>query len=235
MFIPLKDDNPTRITPFVTIAVIGACVVAFLFQLSLEGPLQERFVYAFGMIPAVLFGTRELDPRIGAVPASASLFTSMFLHGGVLHLAGNMLYLWIFGNNIEDVMGHVRFVVFYLACGLAAALTQAFVDPSSTIPMIGASGAIAGVLGAYIMLHPHAHVLVFIWFIIFIRTVWLPAGLVLGIWIALQVVNALLTPASQGGVAWFAHIGGFVAGMILIHLFRRDDPHDDGVRRGPWG
>lgn len=229
MFLPIKDDNPTRIVPVVTVALIGLCVAVYLYQLSLGRYADERFLLAYGMIPAVLLGDAQLDPRVGAVAPLASLVTSMFVHGGLMHLIGNMVYLWVFGNNIEDAMGHVRYTLFYLLCGVAAAVTQAFIDPDSRIPMVGASGAISGVLGAYLVLHPQAKVTIFVWLLIFIRFVQLPAGLVLGIWILLQVFNAATADPQAGGVAWFAHIGGFFAGLILLPLLRgREAPYIGG-------
>jgi membrane associated rhomboid family serine protease len=172
------------------------------------------------MIPAVLFGERALPPELATIPSELSVITSMFLHGGWLHLIGNMLYLWIFGNNVEDAMGHVRFVVFYLLCGTAAALTQAVQDPASTVPMIGASGAIGGVLGAYLLLYPRARVLVLIPLGFFMHTLRLPAIAVLGFWFVLQFLQSAMTAGQVGGVAYWAHIGGFIAGMVLIVPFR---------------
>ena len=158
--IPLHDDNPTRHFPFMTVVLIVACVLTFLWQLSLPEPEQRRVVYALGVIPSVLLQDRILPDSIAMVRTELTLFTSMFLHGGWLHLVGNMLYLWIFGNNIEDRLGIPLFIVFYVLCGVAAALTQALPDPASVVPMIGASGAISGVLGAYLLLYPRASVLV---------------------------------------------------------------------------
>jgi membrane associated rhomboid family serine protease len=160
----------------------------------------------------------------------------MFLHGGWLHIIGNMLYLWIFGNNIEDILGHVGFVLFYVACGAAAALAQSALDVDSTVPMIGASGAIAGVLGAYAVLFPRAHVLVLLPLGFFSQVIRLPALLVLGFWFVLQFIEGGLTASSgEGGVAYWAHIGGFVAGLVLIFLFpRRSSPTSWRRRRGPW-
>ena len=218
--IPLRDDNPTSITPFVTYALIAACVLVFLWQMSLGEKGFEAAVLALGVTPATLLGDARLPPELYLVPPVATVFSSMFLHGGFMHLAGNMLYLWIFGNNVEDSMGHVRFVVFYLLCGVAAALAQAWPNPDSTIPMIGASGAISGVLGAYLLLFPRARVLVLIPLGAFSRIVYVPAMFVLGFWFVLQLINTALSDAGQGGVAWGAHIGGFVAGMILIPVFK---------------
>jgi membrane associated rhomboid family serine protease len=219
--IPLHDDNPTRITPFVTIGLIAACTVVFFYQLSLGSRGGELFVYRYGALPAVLFGRESLPSGVAVLPASFSLVTSMFLHGGFLHLIGNMLYLWIFGNNIEDAMGHFRFIVFYLVCGVIAASSHAMTDPGSAVPMIGASGAISGVLGAYLLLYPRAHVLVLIPIWIFIRMFYVPAAFVLGFWFLMQVLlGAGSLGRGGGGVAFFAHIGGFIAGMALIGLFK---------------
>ncbi len=218
--IPLRDDNPTSITPYVTYAFIGACVLAFLWQLSLGQKGFEAAVAALGVIPVTLLGDESLPPALYLVPPAATLFTSMFLHGGFMHLAGNMLYLWIFGNNVEDAMGHVRFVIFYVLSGLAAAMAQALPNPDSTIPMIGASGAISGVLGAYLLLYPRARVLVLIPLGAFSRVIYVPAMFVLGFWFVLQLISSALADPSQGGVAFGAHIGGFVAGMVLIPLFK---------------
>lgn len=235
MLIPIRDENPTLRVPVVTVAIIAACVVVSLYQLALSEREEQVFALGFGMIPSVLFGERQLSASIPSVDPWLTVITSMFLHGGLLHLAGNMVYLWVFGNNIEDAMGHVRFVVFYLVCGAAAALAQAYVEPDSSIPMIGASGAVSGVLGAYLVLHPHARVVV-LFFYGLVTTVTLPAMAVLGWWIVVQVVNVLIAEPGQGGVAWYAHIGGFIAGMVLILFFRHSHvPLGSGARRrGPW-
>ena len=220
--IPLQDDNPTELTPVVTVAFIALCVLVFFYQASLPPRPSEAFVFEYGAIPALLFGEADLPPSIAVgIPAYGTLVTSMFLHGGWMHLIGNMLYLWIFGNNIEDVMGHARFVVFYLACGILAALSHAVTEPTSTIPMVGASGAISGVLGAYILLFPRAHVLVFMPGVGMMRVA---AGVVLGLWFFMQLLSGGMSiGGSGGGVAFFAHIGGFVAGMVLIRFFKRPD------------
>lgn len=219
--IPLHDDNPTRTFPFITVVFILANILVFFYQVSL-GPVSGRlFVYQFGAVPAVIFGRDALPSGVAAIPASLSLLTSMFLHGGFLHLAGNMLFLWIFGNNIEDSMGHVRFIVFYAACGVIAALSHGLVEPNSAVPMIGASGAISGVLGAYLLLFPRAHVLVLIPLGFFMQLVRIPAGFVLGFWFLLQFLSGTAAVGrSGGGIAWFAHIGGFLAGMVLIGFFK---------------
>jgi membrane associated rhomboid family serine protease len=218
--IPLHDDNPTTIKPFLTIAFIVICSLVFLWQLSLGTSGFELAVYRLGVIPAALLGDKILPPELAVLSPTLTIFTSMFMHGGWMHLIGNMLYLWIFGNNIEDAMGHVRFVVFYLLCGIAAVFAQALPNMDSTIPMIGASGAISGVLGAYLLLFPRAHVLVLVPLGFFTRTMYLPAMVVLGFWFVLQLVNSALADSGQGGVAFGAHIGGFIAGMVLLPLFK---------------
>jgi len=218
--IPLHDDNPTTIRPYVTVAVIVICGVAFLWQFSSGPQGQQDIAYSFGAVPAVLFGHAQLLPELYFIPASLTVFSSMFLHGGWMHLIGNMLYLWIFGNNVEDSMGHVRFVVFYLVCGIAAVFAHALPNAESPIPMIGASGAISGILGAYLLLHPHARVLVLIPLGIFFHTMRLKAMWVLGFWIVLQLVSSAFADPSKGGVAFGAHIGGFVAGLALIPFFK---------------
>ena len=232
--IPLHDDNPTHRSPVLTIGLIAACVLVFLWQASLPPQAAQAAVYSFGMIPAVVFGEAYLRSELAAVPPALSVVTSMFMHGGWMHLIGNMLYLWIFGNNIEDSMGHVRFIVFYLLCGAAAAMTQALQDPGSTVPMIGASGAIGGVLGGYALLYPHARVLVLVPIGFFLTTIRIPALVVLGFWFVLQFVQSAMTPDTGGGVAYWAHIGGFVAGLVLIVFFKdRSVPLFGGPRRRP--
>lgn len=218
--IPIHDDNPTSIQPVVTLAFIVACVLVFLWQISHGLRGQEIIVYSLGVIPKVLLGEARLAPEITWVPPAATVVTSMFLHGGWMHLIGNMLYLWIFGNNVEDAMGHVRFVVFYLLCGVAAVFVQALPNPDSTIPMIGASGAISGILGAYMLLYPKAKVLVMIPLGFFLHTVRMPALWVLGLWFAMQLISSLMADPSRGGVAFGAHIGGFIAGLLLIPFLK---------------
>lgn len=221
LFLPIADDNPTRRTPFVTWTMMGLCIAVFLWQQSL-GPMEQRAaLYSYGVVPSVLFGIKTLPPELDAIPAWLSVVSSMFMHGGWLHLGGNMLYLWIFGNNVEDSMGHGRFLVFYLLCGALAALAQSVPAPESVIPMVGASGAIAGVLGAYLLLHPKANVKVFLWIIIIFRIINVPAMVVLGGWFVMQFISGASAPIDQGGVAFLAHIGGFVAGSVLILVFRQ--------------
>jgi membrane associated rhomboid family serine protease len=229
--IPLRDDNPSSTPQVVTIVFIVMCVLVFLWQLSFGPQGGQRIVYALGVVPASLLGQGQLPPELSLVSPWMTVFTSMFMHGGWMHLIGNMLYLWIFGDNVEDSMGHGRFVVFYLLCGIAAVLAQALPDPSSTIPMVGASGAISGVLGAYLLLYPHARVLVAIPLGFLLHTMRIPAGLVLVLWFGLQLFSSASAQPGQGGVAFRAHIGGFIAGMILIPLFKQRR-----VRlRLPWG
>jgi membrane associated rhomboid family serine protease len=222
--IPLKDDNPTSIQPVITLSIIVLCVLVFLWQLTLSPEGGRAAVYALGFIPAVLSGNAELPPQLVWVPSSLTVFTSMFLHGGFLHLAGNMLYLWIFADNVEDSMGHGRFILFYALCGVAAALAQAAPELGSTIPMIGASGAVSGILGAYVLLYPHARILVVVPLVVILYTLRLPAIIVLGIWFAIQLMSSLAAPAVGGGVAFRAHLGGFIAGVLLIRLFAVRQP-----------
>jgi membrane associated rhomboid family serine protease len=217
MFIPLKDDNPIQTFPLVTVGLILANGWVFFHQISLDVVESQRFVFLWGAIPYQIITGESLYGPSG-ISVYLTLVTSMFLHGGFLHLFGNMLYLWIFGNNIEDTLGHFRFLVFYLVCGLSAALTQVFSSPSSTVPMIGASGAVAGVLGAYILLFPGARVLTLLFIIIIIKLVRLPALIVLGFWFFLQLMGVM--GGAMSNVAFFAHIGGFLVGLILVKLFR---------------
>ena len=230
--IPYKDDNPTFRTPIVTFALIAANVFVWVFFQGLgQSPTLEHSVCQLGLIPghlshAIAAGARvQLGPneycRVGDLPGWATVLTSMFTHGGWLHLIGNMWFFWIFGNNVEDSMGRFRFLIFYLLCGTAAALAQSLANPSSPIPMVGASGAISGVMGAYIILYPRVrvHMLVFLGF--FITKIAVPAYLMLIYWLLIQVVSGALAVGQEGGgVAFLAHIGGFVAGMVLVLLFR---------------
>jgi membrane associated rhomboid family serine protease len=242
---PISDDNPRHIQPIVTSSLIGACVLVFLWQISLGDYRGQAAVMQFGMIPARLFGYGEVSPAFAVVPGWATVLTSMFMHGGFMHLGLNMLFLWIFGDNVEDSMGHARYLVFYLLCGVAAAVAQGAINPTSTIPMVGASGAISGVLGAYMLLHPHATVRTLIFIGLFVTIVHVPALFVLGIWFLMQIVSGMLPSSGEGGVAFFAHIGGFVAGMALVPFFKkpnvklfqasRSRPFEVERRRGPWG
>ncbi len=219
--IPLRDDNPTRTRPIVTYVVLGLCVIVFLWQLALGPGGNEVAVYALGFIPAVVFGGADLPEQLVWVPPPATILTSMFLHGGLLHLAGNLLYLWIFADNVEDRMGAGRFVLFYALCGIAAALAQAIGDLDSNIPMIGASGAVSGVLGAYILLFPRARVLVAIPIFVVLYTLRLPAVWVLGVWFLGQLMSSVALSSAGAGIAFRAHVGGFVAGLLLVTFFTR--------------
>jgi len=214
--IPFKDDNPTRTFPFVTIGIIAINILVYIWELI--SPAGEKYiVFTYGAIPSNLISFEKTQPLHPVL----TIFSSMFLHGGLLHVGGNMLYLWIFGDNIEDLLGRFRFILFYLVCGIAAAYSHAITSPSSIIPMIGASGAIAGVLGAYIVLFPRAKVRTLIFFGFFVEVVKIPALIVIGFWAIIQVVNGILSQSliGQGGVAWFAHIGGFLVGLLTIKLW----------------
>jgi membrane associated rhomboid family serine protease len=242
---PISDDNPRRETPIVTWSIIGICILVYLWQASLGDERGQIAVYEYGMIPARVFGEAELRPELTAIPAWSTMLTSMFMHGGIMHLALNMLFLWIFGDNVEDSMGQVRYLAFYIACGAAAAMAQALTNLGSTIPMIGASGAISGVLGAYVLLHPRATVRVLLIIGLFVTIVHVPAMIVLGLWFLTQIASAAITPTDSGGVAFWAHVGGFVAGMALVPFFKErgvplfQPPHSRPFeverRRGPWG
>ena len=218
--IPLRDANPTRRTPIVTLALIAAATVVFAYELGIAETGGEdalaRFIQQWGAVPADVSAALAAGDWFGG--ASLGVVTSIFLHGGWLHLIGNMLYLWIFGNNIEDRFGRVPYLLFYLAGGVAAALAQVAIDPTSAIPMVGASGAIAAVLGAYLVLFPRARVLSLVFLGVFYQLIEVRAVLVLGFWFILQLIDGLTSlgiPEAEGGVAFFAHIGGFVAGMIV--------------------
>ncbi len=226
--LPLKDDVPSGSVPIVTVGLIALNVLAFVYQFSLQasgGPdaarAAQQFVVEFGLLPCRLTG--QCAPGDFPHPA-LTIFTSMFLHGGLFHVGGNMLYLWIFGDNVEDRLGHGRFLVFYLLSGVAAALAQTVTAPASGVPMVGASGAVSGVLGAYLLLFPHARILTLVTFGFFARFLHVPAVVVLGFWIVVQFLNGLVTFGAGddggGGVAWFAHIGGFLAGIALLYLLR---------------
>lgn len=242
---PISDDNPSHIKPYVTYTFIGICVAVYLWQFSLGAKEGEQAVFQLGMIPARLFGYKDLPPDLATVSPWMTVITSMFMHGGFMHLGGNMLFLWIFGDNVEDSMGHLRYAIFYLACGAAAALTQGMLNPDSEIPMVGASGAISGVMGAYVLLHPYATIRVLLFLGILFWIAHVPALLVLGFWFAAQLFNAATAPADVPGVAFWAHVGGFVAGAILVFVFKdkyvaiwqsaRSKPFELEKRKGPWG
>jgi membrane associated rhomboid family serine protease len=233
---PLKDDNPTTITPVVTWMLIAINVMVFLYQVSLEPRASQLLVYQYGAIPAVVAGGQRLPARLATIPPILSIFTSMFLHGGWMHLIGNMWFLWIFGNNIEEAMGGLRYLVFYLLCGFLASWSHILSNTGSILPSIGASGAIAGVLGAYIMLYPRARVWTLIFLGFFMRLLYIPAGVMLGYWFLLQVLNGgMAGRQNAGGVAFWAHIGGFVAGVLFVGLFKKTDVRFFNPPRRPAG
>jgi len=221
---PLRDDNPTTITPIVTWALIAINAMIFLYQVSL-GPRDLRlFVYQYGAIPSVVTGEQRLPANVAVIPPILSMVTNVFLHGGWMHLIGNMWYLWIFGNNLEEAMGRLRFILFYLLCGILASITHILFNMNSSIPSIGASGAISGVLGGYLMLYPRARVLTLIYLGFFVRLVQIPAAFMLGFWFVLQVLSGSMAGNQQGGgIAFWAHIGGFVAGILLVGLFKKKE------------
>jgi membrane associated rhomboid family serine protease len=225
--IPIRDLNPRRTFPVVNVLLIALNVLAFFFELSL-GPRLDEFVMAAAFVPARVFGA---GPGSGLVPGVASTLISMFLHGGWGHLLGNMLFLWIFGDNVEDRLGHFRYLLFYILCGYAATFAYAFFSLGSTVPAIGASGAISGVLGAYLVLFPRARIVTLVWLFIFVRFIEIPVMVYLPLWFLMQFfsgVSSLGAEPAAGGVAWFAHIGGFISGPLLLLLL-------GGLRRRPVG
>jgi membrane associated rhomboid family serine protease len=219
--IPLKDDSPSALKPFVTISLIVTCTGVFLWQRSLDAPAGRQAVAALGAIPAVLLTEARLPADLQWIPRFASPLTSMFLHGGWMHLLGNMLFLWIYGDNVEDAMGHGRYLAFYLLCGIAAIFVQALSNPQSPYPIIGASGAISGVLGAYLLLFPRARVLTLVLLPFFFTTLRMPAMLLLLLWFAVQLISDLAVPDGGASVAFRAHIGGFLTGMLLVPFLKR--------------
>ena len=229
MLFPLKDINPTQRFPFVTVLLIAANVIVFVYELVL-GRGVNAFITAYGMIPYEITRAADLTGESVGLPIvhvpgppliHLTVLTSMFIHAGFLHILGNMLYLWIFGNNIEDLLGPLKFVVFYIVCGIAAAITHILIEPSSAVPTVGASGAVSGVLGAYLVVHPRAKVLTLVFLGFFARVMLVPAAFLLVFWFVLQIfsgLGSLGAGAGAGGVAWFAHIGGFVSGIVLVKL-----------------
>ncbi|HMB53734.1 MAG TPA: rhomboid family intramembrane serine protease [Thermoanaerobaculia bacterium] len=231
--IPLRDDNPTHRKPVVTVALIALNLVLFVYELSL-GERVGPFLQEAAFVPS-----RAFDGGLaGAGSESLSILLSMFLHGGWMHFLGNMLFLWIFGDNIEDRLGHLRFVVFYLGAGYAAALAHAFAGPESMLPAIGASGAISGILGAYLLLHPKAPIQTLVFLGFFVTTIRVPALVYLPLWFILQLFSGITEISNRaggevGGVAWWAHIGGFVAGPVLLFLlggFKKGGPGEPRPR-----
>jgi membrane associated rhomboid family serine protease len=215
--IPLRDVIPSRTTPFITVTIIVLNALAWFYEVTLPPRQLNAFLYFYGVVPA------QFTP--------ATLVTSMFLHGGWLHVIGNMWYLWIFGDNVEDRLGHGRFIVFYLLCGIAAALGQTAIDPTSTLPTIGASGAIAGVMGAYFVLYPQSRVLTIVTLLIFWEIIEVPAIVLLGFWFLMQLFSAgaiaVTASTSGGGVAFMAHVVGFVTGIVGVFVFRKRQRADE--------
>jgi membrane associated rhomboid family serine protease len=226
LFIPLKDINPTRRKPVVTWGLIAMNILVYLYQLW-YGHGGANLVASLGAIPFEITRMTDLASPIAGIfhapgpkPIFLTLFSSMFLHGGPLHIGFNMLYLYIFGNNIEDVLGPVRFIFFYLAAGLFAHAMHIAADPGSIIPTIGASGAISGVMGAYLVLFPQARIMTLMWIFIFIQFIYIPAFVIIIYWFVIQIISGFMSLGGQfgGGVAWFAHIGGFLGGIFMIFL-----------------
>lgn len=219
MFIPIRDDAPTVRKPYLTVSLIVVNSLIFFYSISLGARGFQLFTIQFGYIPVEFVSGLELTPELAA-SAYLTPFTSMFMHGGWLHLIGNMLFLWIYGNNIEDYFGPVKFLLFYLVSGLAAIALYTLFGPSSQVPLVGASGAIAGVMGAYMVLHPRARITVLMVFF-FIQFITLPAKVVLGIWFVYQLLMSMIGSATGGGVAWMAHVGGFAFGWAILKLLTR--------------
>ena len=219
--IPVHDDNPAHLTPWVTWGLIAGCALVFLWQWMAGDVGLKAAIAGLGATPEILFGGEHALEDPPWVPGWLTVFTSMFLHGSVAHLLGNLLFLYVFGNNVEDAMGHARFVVFYLLCGAVAVFAQALPNPASTVPMVGASGAISGVLGAYLLLYPRARVLLALPPLMFLTIGWVRAVWVLLGWFLMQLVMASMAGVGGGGVAFGAHIGGFLAGMALVPLFKQ--------------
>jgi membrane associated rhomboid family serine protease len=227
--IPIKDENPGKHFPLITLLIIAANIGVFVYQVLLDPRQQVVFIMSFGMVPAQLLGQA---PRLyGNFPAALTLLSSQFLHGGILHIAGNMLYLWIFGNNVEDVLGKWRFLIFYLLCGTLAAIAHIILYPYSDIPMVGASGAIAGILGAYLITFPGARVRVLIFLVFFVTIARVQAFWVLGIWFLMQILYATLSKTGDTSVAYLAHVGGFLAGIWLMKKMRPRAPNKWGKKR----
>ena len=218
-FFPISDINATKNRPIISWTILICCILIFIYQKNLGYHLEQKTLFAFGMIPSLLFNIKQLPDELAIIPSYMTLISSMFLHGGWMHLIGNMAYLYIFGDNIEDELGKFKFVIFYLFCGIFAGLSQALIDINSEIPMIGASGAISGILGAYLILFPKKDIKVFFWFFIFIKIFRIPAMYVIGCWIFIQFFS--LNNLEESNIAYVAHIGGFITGMILIIFLKK--------------
>ena len=231
--IPISDENPSRLTPFVTWGIIAACIIAFFWQLSFSEQAEDSLLLTFAFVPRNLFGDVASVSLYGIPWPWYTLITSMFLHGGFLHLGGNMLYLWIFGNNVEDAMGHARFAAFYFICGIAAALSEGMMNPHSGLPMLGASGAISGVLAGYVLIYPRARITVIIPLGILLYPTKISAFYVVGFWFVLQLLNVVGTTPGGPGTAWWAHVGGFIAGLVLTPMLS-SFPLFGRYSRVPW-
>ncbi|MDC3063503.1 rhomboid family intramembrane serine protease [Alphaproteobacteria bacterium] len=218
-FFPISDINATKNKPVISWTILISCIFIFLYQKNLSYHLEQKTILIFGMIPSVLFNIKQLSEELSIIPSYMTLISSMFLHGGWMHLIGNMAYLYIFGDNIEDELGKLKFIFFYIFCGIFAGLSQALIDINSEIPMIGASGAISGILGAYIILFPKKNIKVFFWFFIFIKIFKIPAMYVIGCWIIFQFFS--LNNSEESNIAYVAHIAGFTSGIILIFFLRK--------------
>jgi len=224
LFLPYKDDNPTKTKPIVNWLLITLNIwVFFIWQFPLSLDEQVAYFSSFGFIPATFFGQFFYPSVEGIFWEWYSVITSMFSHGGIAHLFGNMLFLYLYGDNLEDALGKFRYLIFYIGCGLLAALAQAFLNPASQIPMVGASGAISGVIGGYLLLYPRANIRVFYWVILFVGTMMVPAYLVLGIWLLEQVLLFPESMKNAGGVAIAAHLGGFTGGFLLTPFLKKKE------------
>ncbi len=220
--IPLKDENPSNTVPVINVLLIVTNILVFIYM-NYAAPLSTRsIIFKLGFIPYELFHFVDVNPK-NLVPIPLTIFSAMFMHGGWLHLLSNMLYLWIFGDNIEDKLGHIRYLIFYIMCGITATLVHGFININSRIPTLGASGAIAGVLGAYMFLFPKARIKTFIFLGIFFQIIHIPAVIILGYWILIQILSVYAEYGSKtgAGIAWFAHIGGFIAGLVLIVVMKK--------------
>ncbi|MBW1698446.1 MAG: rhomboid family intramembrane serine protease [Deltaproteobacteria bacterium] len=217
--IPVADENPSRSFPAVNILLISTNIAVFIYLNFFVPPGIELARHGFAFVPYEFFHLTDIGPK-NLIPIPLSIFTAMFFHAGWLHLIGNMLYLWVFGDNIEDTLGHRRYLFFYICCGLVATLTHCFIYPNSTVPVIGASGAVAGVLGAYMFRYPGTRIRVLLMVFVYVRTIRLPAWMLLGFWIGLQIVNGFYAQ-TEAGVAWFAHIGGFFTGICLFVTMKK--------------
>ena len=232
---PLRDENPTNLTPVVTIGIIIVCSVLYLIQLAGGESVAESQILNFGLIPGEVTQGDGIGINMLISGHFYSFFSSIFIHGGFLHVLGNMLFLWIFGNNIEDALGHKRFILFFLICGFIAGLAQVAMDTNSPIPMVGASGAVSGVMAAYILLYPHAKIVTLLFLGIFVTFVRISAGWYIGGWFVMQAIQGVASSPSGGGVAWWAHIGGFIAGLVLLPILKKTrQTLFQPKRLGPW-